>query len=89
MRYSGKTRGIASLADGIDDGIVDWGKDFTDMFSQDFWSSFGNTVWDAGASVLDTGAVYASEAIDNIQQSLEEQVKAGGRMVFVEYDEAC
>ncbi|MBN3492236.1 DUF4150 domain-containing protein [Vibrio neptunius] len=72
-----QTRGVASLADGIDDGIVDWGKDFADMFSQDFWSSFGNTVWDAGASVLDTGAVYASEAIDNIQQSLEEQVKAG------------
>ena len=75
--FQWQTRGVASLADGIDDGIVDWGKDFTDMFSQDFWSSFGSIVWDAGASVLDTGVVYASEAIDNIQQSLEEQVKAG------------
>ena len=72
-----QTRGVASLADGIDDGIVDWGKDFTDMFSQDFWSSFGNTVWDAGASVLDTGAVYAAEAHNFIKQSLEDQVRAG------------
>lgn len=83
-----KDRGLSCLADGVEDGIVDWGNDFADMFTPKFWSSLGDSIWEVGTSTFDTGVIYAKDFIDSVEKSVDKQVKAGRSWYLANTDTA-
>lgn len=62
---------ITSVRAGAAAGASDWGDDFAEMFSKEFWSSLGVKVKDLAGSALDAAGTYSKGVYNDIAASTQ------------------